>query len=350
MSSFETYYTHILTNIPIYLNQYLGPVLYFTGNIGNLLSLLIFFKKSWKKNVCVFYFVICLFSNTIFINSSLLGSIFTYGFNINAQNSNVVFCKLFYYIAYLTSLYYPSVLILASFDRLLISSQNVDTRLYSSKRLAYFSISISTFICIIFSLHILIKVNIQEMYPSYFICYYDLSTSYLNFFVYSSLVISAFVPLMLIILSILAFKNVRRIRAIPRQQRHQFRTMNKKDFQLLRCLYIHNIVYIICIILLVVSVGYSVTLNLKTSTVVEQAMSNFLSGLGVFLHYIPYCTSFFIFVCISKAFRQELKRFGYKICGKDLRTVREEENHQQELARDNIELNNVVVSTIVLPF
>jgi len=151
-------------------------------------------------------------------------------------------------------------------------------------------------------------------------------------------------------LSILAFKNVRRIRAIPRQQRHQFRTMNKKDFQLLRCLYIHNIVYIICIILLVVSVGYSVTLNLKTSTVVEQAMSNFLSGLGTLLHYIPYCTSFFIFVCISKAFRQELKRFGYKICGKDLRTVREEENHQQELARDNIELKNVVVSTIVLPF
>jgi hypothetical protein len=30
-------------------------------------------------------------------------------------------------------------------------------------------------------------------------------------------------------------------------------------------------------------------------------------------------------------------------------TIREEENHQQELKRENIELNSVVVSTIVLP-
>jgi hypothetical protein len=112
-----------------------------------------------KKYICVFYFVICLFTNTVFINSCLLGSIFTYGFNINTQNSNVVLCKLFYYISYLTSLYYPSVLILASFDRLLISSQNVDTRLYNSKRLAYFTISTSVILWTVFSFHILIKAS-----------------------------------------------------------------------------------------------------------------------------------------------------------------------------------------------
>jgi len=154
----------------------------------------------------------------------------------------------------------------------------------------------------------------------------------------------------LIILSILAFKNVRRIRAIPRHQRHELRTMHKKDFQLLRCLYIHNIVYIIFSIVLVVSIGYSAKLNLETSTTMEQAINTFLTDFGSFLYFIPYCTNFFIYVCISKAFRHELKRFGYRICGKDLTTVHEEENHQHELARDNIELNNVVVSTIGLPF
>ena len=49
----------------------------------------------------------------------------------------------------------------------------------------------------------------------------------------------------MIILSIFAFKNVRHIRAIPRQQRHQIRSMTKKDFQLLRCLFVQDIVYII---------------------------------------------------------------------------------------------------------
>jgi len=80
----------------------------------------------------------------------------------------------------------------------------------------------------------------------------------------------------------------------------------------------------------------------------EQAVSNFLNSFGAFLHYIPYCASFFIFVSGSRAFRQELKRFAYKIRGKDLIIVREEENNQQELARDNIEIN-AVVSTIALP-
>jgi len=328
-------------DVPIYLQKYVAPVFYVIGNIGNLLTIYIFFKRSWRKNVCVFYFLICLFTNTIFVNSTLLGSILITGFNINAQNSSVILCKLFYYVSYTSATYLPIVLILASIDRLLISSQNVDTRLYSSKRLGYFSISTSGFIWSMFSLHILIKVNIVEIFPTYSICYYDRSEFYVNFFLYSTLAISGIIPFLLIILSVLIFKNARRIRAIPRQQRREIRTMNKKDFQLLRCLYVHNIVYIICSILLVVSIGYSETLNLRTSTPMEQAVSNFLSNIGALLHHIPYCTSFFIFANVSRAFRLELKRLAYNIRRKDLATVR------KEPTRNNIELNNVV-STIVI--
>src|SRR5579871_1987973 len=75
MSSSDRYYIDILTNIPIYLYQYVGTLLYIIGNIGNVLCIFIFFKKSWRKNVCVFYFNICLLNNTVFINSTLLGSI-----------------------------------------------------------------------------------------------------------------------------------------------------------------------------------------------------------------------------------------------------------------------------------
>jgi hypothetical protein len=254
----------------------------------------------------------------------------------------VILCKLFYYVSYTSATYLPIVLTLASVDRLLLSSQNIDTRLYSSKRLGYFSISTSGFIWSIFSLHILIKVNIVEIFPRYSICYYDRSEFYVNFFLYSTLAISGIIPFLLIILSVLTFKNARRIRAIPRQQRREIRTMNKKDFQLLRCLYVHNIVYIIFSILIVVSIVYSETLKYETSTRMEQAVSNFLSNIGGFLYYIPYCTSFFIFANVSKAFRLELKRLAYNIRRKDLAAVR-----KQEPTRNNIELNNVV-STIVI--
>jgi hypothetical protein len=127
-------------------------VFYVLGNVGNLLSALIFEKKSRRKNVCVFDFNSCLFFNTCYINSITLGSIFISGFNIILQNSNVILCKVYCYTSYLFSTFYSTVLILASIHRLLISSQNVDTHLHNSKHLAYFSISISTFFWIVFFL------------------------------------------------------------------------------------------------------------------------------------------------------------------------------------------------------
>ncbi|CAF4206157.1 unnamed protein product, partial [Adineta steineri] len=132
----------------------------------------------------------------------------------------------------------------------------------------------------------------------------------------------------LIVLSTIAFKNVRRIRAIPRQERRQLRTMNKKDFQLLRA-----------------SGCYSATLHMETLTLMEQTINTFLTNFGSVLHDIPYCTNFITFICVSKVFRLEVKRLIFKMVRKDLTTVREEENIRQEVVKDNIEPNHAI-STI----
>ena len=72
------------------------------------------------------------------------------------------------YAMYLVSNLVSTILILASIDRLLISSRNIDTRLYSSRRLAYFSVSISVFVWVAFYIHALVKVDIYEIYSSIF--------------------------------------------------------------------------------------------------------------------------------------------------------------------------------------
>jgi hypothetical protein len=87
-------------------------------------------------------------------------------------------------------------------------------------------------------------VNIQQFAPSTFICYYDLSKSYLDFVFYSLLTIQIIFGVIMLILSVLSFKNVHHIRTIPREKRQQIRSMKKKDFQLLRCLFVHDIVFI----------------------------------------------------------------------------------------------------------
>ena len=335
-----------LDDASVDLHRYIASILYLMGNIGTILSALVFFKKSWRKNVCVFYFNTCLFINLGYINSTMLGSNFIFGFNINAQNSSRVLCKLFYFISYLFSTLFPTILILASIDRLLISSQNIDTRLYSSKRLAYFSISISTLFWLIFYSHVLFKTDIQEIYPSVFVCYYDISGFYFQFISYSTLIVAIGLAVILIILSIFSFKNVQRIRSVPRQQRQQFRLMTKKDFQLLRCLYIHDIVYIVFSGFLAVYYVYAAATKDQTLTLFHQAIDTFLDSFGIFIHHIPYCASFFIFISISKAFRQEIKRFFYRIFGRNPPTIRAEDNTQQNDRNNEIELN--VISTIML--
>jgi hypothetical protein len=313
-------------------------MIYILGNIGNLLSILIFLKKSWRKYVCVLYFLVCLVLNQIYLNSYILGFIFISGFNINVQYSNVILCKLFYYIPFLIVILFPNILILASIDRLLISSQNVDTRLYSSKRLAYFSISISTSFWMIFNFHLLIKVNLQEISPSVFVCFYDSSKIYFDFIYYSLLIINVLFWFIMVILCVFTFKNVRRIRIIPRQQRIPIRLMKRKDFQLLRCLFTQNIIYILVQICPNVLNVYRTATKLQTRTPLEQTINAFLNDLFVFITYISHWSNFFIFLIISKAFRHEIKRMIYKFTGRELNPIREEEN---------VEIN--VVSTVVPP-
>jgi hypothetical protein len=223
---------------------------------------------------------------------------------------------------------------------LLISSQNVDTRLYSSKRLAYFSVSLGTLFWFVFYFHILVKVNLQEFSPSSVYCFYDYSIAYSDFVSYSSFITISFFSLTMIILLILAFKNVRRIRAVPRQQqRNQIRSMTRKDFQLLRCLYVHDIVYIICSLFLNMYYVYGTATTDQVRTPLGEAIYLFIFNLLSFLHHIPYCASFLIFLGASKSFRCEMKRMMHKIVCKEVELNRE---------KDDANLN-VVVSTIVVP-
>ena len=354
MSSTDSGLITRLSDVPILLHRYVIPILLVLGNLGNGISISIFLKRSWRKKVCSFYFVVCLLCNTMLLNSSIIGSILVTGYHVNIQNSNRVLCKLFYFTSYFFSPLYPIILILASIDRLLISSQNVDTRLYSSKRLAYFSISTSVTVWFLFSLHILIKVDIRQIDPSISICYYELSKSYLDFFLYSSVFISVSIPAVMVILSILSFKNVRRIRTVPRQQRKEIRSMTRKDFQLLRCLYAHSVVYILCSLPISFSIVRSTTVRYQNRTPLEQAVDTFLNDVGAFLHYFPYCTSFFIFVSMSKAFRYELKRWAYLICSKDPATIQtggdDENNHQpQDVGGETIDIPSAVVCNSILP-
>mgnify|MGYP001034394059 FL=1 len=330
-SSDQLYGVAIMNYFITYLYKYVCPVFYLLGIIGNLISMIIFFIKSWRKNVCVFYLTCYLFFNICYLTFHSCVRLLNFILPYSPPESNNILCKLFLYAYYLLATLPGNVLIFASIDRLLISSQNVDTRLYSSKRLAYFSISISSIIWMIYYSHLLAKSHIQQVVSNDYVCTFDQSEPYLSF-VYYSLVGTVLVScLIVIIVCILSFKNVRSIRALPRQQRtRQVRSMTKKDFQLLRCLYALDHIYAFFILLSTIyDLCNAFLLQTQAETLFQQTLYNFLSSIFTFLTLIPYVSNLGIFMIISKAFRHEVKRICYKMIGKTITSFSEDENNAQ---------------------
>ena len=148
----------------------------------------------------------------------------------------------------------------------------------------------------------------------------------------------------MIILSKLAFKNIRHIRPVPRQQRKQMRTMTKKDFQLLRSLFVYDIVYILCTIVLSFYYVYLISGLDRIQTSLEATISGFLEKFLNFIRFIPFCTCFVIFMAVSKAFRNELHRMIWSRFGQTPPPIREEENPPNNIEKDTVHLNVVLPS------
>ena len=159
-----------------------------------------------EKKVWILYFNGCLICNTCFINSTILGSTLIFGFHINGINSSVFLCKIYYYVSFFffTFSNYSYSWFYWSFINII------------SKCLAYFSLNVFISILIIFCSHLLIKVDIIQFGPSYFVCYYDISSFCSKFVSYSIFILTCF----------LCF----------------IRMTTRKYFQLLRCLYVHDII------------------------------------------------------------------------------------------------------------
>lgn len=217
----------LFSSMTAYVYQCGGILFLILGNLGNILSLAIFSQKSWRKNVCAFYFLISLLIDMIYIDSSMLGYVFVYGFNIDLTMSNKFLCKIYRFLTFFPSPMSATILILASIDRLLISSQNIDIRLYSSRRLACFSMSLGTIFWSVFFVHVLIKFDIQQIAQTVFICLFDTNDFYSHFLNYSLVTINLISFFGMIILITLSYMKARQFRSMSRQQRHGVRTMRK---------------------------------------------------------------------------------------------------------------------------
>ncbi|UJR06850.1 hypothetical protein I4U23_011139 [Adineta vaga] len=315
--SSSTDYILLLKQISKYLYAYGGPILMFVGIISCILSLIVFTKKDLRKNPCSIYFIAYNFTNLTLICLSISTVSFSIGYNIAPGTSYLSFCRYNLYMAILLDILSASYLVLASFDRMLVTSANSHTRQRSTRRFAYISILIITILWILFHSHILYSANINQIAPNTFVCSLP-SGNHLIVHSYYSLIVKVFlIPSLLIIFGCLALNNIRRAhhRIIPASivtntgaiQRGQKQLSRAKDRQFALMMFIDISIYMIFSFMLSAILMYQQITQYNVKNSVQIQLDTFLKIVATFINYISMCIVCYTNILVSKTFRKSIK-------------------------------------------
>ncbi|CAF0825246.1 unnamed protein product [Adineta steineri] len=312
MSSSDDFLTS-LQSIQTNLLQIGGPILLVCGVVSCIINLIVFAQKNLRKSPCSIYLIAVNIANLLYITLPILFFILAYGYDIDVTTYNLFMCRIYYYTTYLFDILSAFYLILASIDRVLVTSSNVRTRQKSTRPLAYICITCGTLFWMLFHCHALFLTDIQEIASGYFTCYYR-AGAYVVFTGYYSLFVKAIaVPLLMIIFAIWTAKNIRKVRQrriapvatnTENTARNVKRPFHSKDRQFVLMVAMDICIYIVCnAMLLIVIIYYQVAQNVGV-----LQLYIFLRLVGSFLSDISFCIGCYAYLFISKTFRKEVKR------------------------------------------
>jgi hypothetical protein len=314
--SSSTDYISFLKLVTKYLYEFGGPILISVGSVSCILSLIVFTKKDLRKNPCSIYFIAYNVANFILIYSSIFSVSLSLGYGIAPATYNLAYCRYNLYMAILLDVLSSSYLVLASIDRMLVTSLNVHTRQRSTRRLTCICIISVTVCWILFHSHILFSATIEQTAPNNFVC---VLPSGINLILHSyySLIVKAFlIPLFMTIFGLLALKNIRRLRrntvapvltTTGTIVRGHLQPRRSKDRQFALMLFIDISTYIIFSFMLSVILMYQQITQYDVKSPIQTQFGLFLKNLATFINYISTCIGCYTNILISKTFRKSIK-------------------------------------------
>ncbi|CAF0740301.1 unnamed protein product [Adineta ricciae] len=287
-----------------------GPILFIFGIINCTINLIVFLRKAHRKNPCSIYLAAVNLMNLLYIFLSMSLACIAIGYDLNLYSRSLFICRFVNYGSYLFDILSSTYLILASIDRVFITSSNALTRQRSTRRLACISIATGTIFWMILLCHILIFMDIQEISPGYSICYYRAGVYVVVMNYYTLIIKMIVVPLVLIITGIWTTRNIREVRhrrILPdgssMENREQF-FYNRKDRQLITIIIADICLYVIWSGMLSISTIYQ-----RISEIAAFARTNiYWIFLGAFIYNLTFCTNCYVYLIVSKKYRQEVKR------------------------------------------
>ena len=289
------------------------------GNASSVLSYVVLAERPTRKTPCILYLLSYLISNLVLIDQTIVMSTLSLGFNIDPSMNSAVYCRLKFYLALVFGTLPTFLLIMASFDRVLISSPNVNVRRRSTRRFAISAIISLTLFWLFFHLHAFFYVDVVPVTPRLSLCLPTIG-SYTSFIYYYSLIVSAILPILLLtIFALLTTGNMRRMR----RRTLRFR---RSERYLIVILFIQILFYLITHApLLGLSIYLEITKGVSKSTD-QRAQESFVSFLVGYLNF-AHATLSPLINLISKNFRTKswqllTKMRLRRICSNQIQPVR----------------------------
>ncbi|CAF0855464.1 unnamed protein product [Adineta steineri] len=312
----------LLFSIQQHLFQIGGPILLFIGTTSCMLNLIVLKKISLRKSPCTMCLVAVNIINFADLFFGLLFALLQIGYDIDPSSKNIVFCRFRFYMSYILACCEASCLILASIDRVLVTSPNAGTRRRSSRRLTIINIIGICSFWMVFHVHALIFTQIIQYGTNYFVCIYQ-PGDYTTFITYYSLTVNGCLPpALMIIFGCWTVKNIRQIRRVKHNASTRgagsvvigrSHTLQSKDQQLIRMLFIDILSYIICKYPVTIMQIYEQATKYDIKSDERQQTEQSILQLTSFFYFVENSIGCYTNILASKAFRAELKRILLKI-------------------------------------
>jgi len=302
--SFPFTHKKMLVDVAVQATRIVLIAFIFFGTIGNILSLLIFTRRTLLRSSCTLYLIADSINNILVIYTSLLTRLLATGYNDNISLISDSLCKLRAYLSITLLALSPYFFTLACFDRYCSSSRSATRRSCSNKKVAKRLIIAAIILAFVLYVHLPIFYALNASGTS---CSAQSSAYNIFYKIFYLIIYCILPPSCMGSLCILTLKNVR-----EQAQRIQpgFGTGNESlrrmDRQMVIMLFSQVLTQLLCVLPHAIISLLALCINTTTTIYV------FFNDIFILPLYVSYTTSFYVFTLSSRIYRQELmKIFGF---------------------------------------
>ena len=310
-----------LSSIQQGILRYVFPISLTFGIIGNLFIIIIFTQKHHRKNPCSLYLLVAALFSINGISWGIGSNMYASYYPPDPFTQSLFLCRFRGYLLQSSSLLYKLMITLACMDRFALCSSQVNIRALTTPKMAIKILIGSTLFGLLISIHLPIYEIIQNnrCFPA--------GTYGLFFSIYQICIFGLILPVLQIIFAYLIAKNLKnvRIRIQPQVQTYNLHSRNilsKRDVTLIKLILAEITIGMIFTIPFPINTLYTMlTSNILNKSADRIAIESFMSFFTlIVLFYLNYCITFYLYIFISKPFRQEVKQFLFKLIKKEQTT------------------------------